>query len=488
MNFKKHYFLGACLLIFFFHLYISPLLGTHPDEAYYWYWSLQPKQGYLDHPPMIAWLIFLSQKIFSFFQLFLSEKTALHYSFRLLPYLISFIAVPLLIKKSIETEQEEALDVKQSIFLLSIPALVLAAHLITPDTVLSLAWAAALLIMVQVNKAREKLQLDASQATPLLLRHAFLMGVVLAFGAYSKYTAIFLIPLILLTGFGLFNSLIAASVALICVLPYLWWNFNEGKNSGIFFQHTHAMGSGSRDFSLHRLGDLLSAQIFLWSPLVFLFPLWHVFKLKRRELFYFTWSFLPVIVFSVLSLRKRVEGNWPVMGACAAIVFFALIIRKRKKLFYCSLFLQLSSIVLLPLLHFKKDFFTKLIQDISPRNSEKLKKPSRIDREFQNWDSVALKINSEMERTRLSKTLVIHRFQDISSLLFVNQYLKLPQLSQLKINPNGRINQFHFDELYSESPTKSYYFLYKGNKALNKKYSLVKEIDAVKELKLYFVK
>src|SRR4051794_1464129 len=40
--------------------------GTHPivsDEAVYWSWSRHPAAGYLDHPPMVAYLIGLSTKL-----------------------------------------------------------------------------------------------------------------------------------------------------------------------------------------------------------------------------------------------------------------------------------------------------------------------------------------------------------------------------------------------------------------------------------------
>ena len=35
-----------------------------PDEAYYWQWSRYLSLGYYDHPPMIAWGIWLTTKLF----------------------------------------------------------------------------------------------------------------------------------------------------------------------------------------------------------------------------------------------------------------------------------------------------------------------------------------------------------------------------------------------------------------------------------------
>jgi 4-amino-4-deoxy-L-arabinose transferase-like glycosyltransferase len=42
------------------HLIYNGLRELVPDEAYYWVWSRHLALGYLDHPPMIAWLIALS--------------------------------------------------------------------------------------------------------------------------------------------------------------------------------------------------------------------------------------------------------------------------------------------------------------------------------------------------------------------------------------------------------------------------------------------
>ena len=35
-----------------------------PDEAYYFAWALKPAAGYLDHPPMVAWLIHAATRAF----------------------------------------------------------------------------------------------------------------------------------------------------------------------------------------------------------------------------------------------------------------------------------------------------------------------------------------------------------------------------------------------------------------------------------------
>ena len=44
----------AVLLLHLAYLKVFPLL---PEEAYYWNYAARPDFGYLDHPPMVAWLI-----------------------------------------------------------------------------------------------------------------------------------------------------------------------------------------------------------------------------------------------------------------------------------------------------------------------------------------------------------------------------------------------------------------------------------------------
>lgn len=36
---------------------VAPFVVLIPEEAYYWMYSQYPALGYLDHPPMVAWLI-----------------------------------------------------------------------------------------------------------------------------------------------------------------------------------------------------------------------------------------------------------------------------------------------------------------------------------------------------------------------------------------------------------------------------------------------
>ena len=50
-----------CGLLILLYLKVFPLT---PEEAYYWNYSIRLDFGYLDHPPMVAWLIALVERLF----------------------------------------------------------------------------------------------------------------------------------------------------------------------------------------------------------------------------------------------------------------------------------------------------------------------------------------------------------------------------------------------------------------------------------------
>ena len=50
-------------LFYAFRLFLIGDLALALDEAHYWYWSLYPQPAYLDHPPMVAYMIGLGTMI-----------------------------------------------------------------------------------------------------------------------------------------------------------------------------------------------------------------------------------------------------------------------------------------------------------------------------------------------------------------------------------------------------------------------------------------
>ena len=55
---------GIVLSILLLHLLYLKVFPLTPEEAYYWNYSIRLDFGYLDHPPMVAWLIALVERLF----------------------------------------------------------------------------------------------------------------------------------------------------------------------------------------------------------------------------------------------------------------------------------------------------------------------------------------------------------------------------------------------------------------------------------------
>lgn len=110
-------------------LIFNAYLPFYVDEAYYWVWSKVLAAGYLDHPPMVAFSIYLTT-IFGNSTFFIRLNA-------LLCYLITTIIVYKLAKK---IYNENTGIVAAAIVALS-PAITMGMSLATPDAPLVLFWA-----------------------------------------------------------------------------------------------------------------------------------------------------------------------------------------------------------------------------------------------------------------------------------------------------------------------------------------------------------
>ncbi|KOR27793.1 hypothetical protein TI03_06155 [Achromatium sp. WMS1] len=64
MNFNTNIAIKSNIIILFcLSLITLALLPLGLDEAYYWYWSQYPDLSYFDHPPLLAWLMWISTNL-----------------------------------------------------------------------------------------------------------------------------------------------------------------------------------------------------------------------------------------------------------------------------------------------------------------------------------------------------------------------------------------------------------------------------------------
>ena len=279
-----------------------------PEEAYYWSYAKHLDYGYLDHPPMVAWLIALGTALFGdtafgvrVFALGSSVVTSV-FVFRLTALLydrraacVAFLAVQVL------------------------PFFFLAGLVMTPDVPLTACWSAMLYFLTCALFRRRPL--------------AWLgVGVSLGLGMLSKYTIALLGPATLLFvvldapsrfWFRQAAPYLAVALSLVLFSPVIWWNAAHHWASFAF--QTTGRIRVRRHFALHELaGTVVGAlsPVGVWlaglaltslpaaSAAPGLHPDLTADLPRRRRLFTRVFTLVPFAVFVFFSLTHRVKLNW----------------------------------------------------------------------------------------------------------------------------------------------------------------------------------
>ncbi len=173
----------------FIYISIIPLV---PQEAYYWYYSLKPDLSYFDHPPMVAYSIWIGTHLFGD-TIFGIKFMAVIWS------ALTNIFLYLTIQNTLETTEAGRRD-KIAFAAVIFYNLTIFAHLyavtMVQDTSLIFFW---LLVIFFVQRY-------IHNTKPFDL---YLAGFALGFGLISKYTAIAIVPAYLCGFFA--ESIIAKS-------------------------------------------------------------------------------------------------------------------------------------------------------------------------------------------------------------------------------------------------------------------------------------
>lgn len=318
-----------------------------PDEAYYWNYKQHLNLGYLDHPPMIAWLIWLSTSVFGdnefgvrFFALLCGGMT-LFFIFRLTALLFD------------KTSAYIAL-----LFVSTLPFTVATGFLATTDALQTALWAACLYFLAGlINTSRAGAWLG--------------VGLCIGLGLLSKYTMA-----LLAVAVGVWLCVnrtmrvwwrrpilyLAGIIALILFSPALYWNYQNGWSSFLF--QTSRRLHQAEVFSTHYI---LLHLLILLSP-VGVALLWHVFKnlnpllqskIKQLSLravyagFFLSFTLVPLCVFVYFSLSHYPRFHWSAPIWLAAIPLMAYAFSPTSAIFSYRLMrpLMLYSMALLCLLY-----------------------------------------------------------------------------------------------------------------------------------------
>ncbi len=290
---------GYILLLRLVYLGLPELLQ---EEAYYWNYAQHLDIGYLDHPPMLSWIIWLSTTLLG----------NTEFAVRIGAY-ICWLISSVFIFELTRNLFDKSTAFRSLILLAILPIFFGTGFVMTPDAPLIACWAGALFFLERA--------LIGEQHTAW-----WGVGVCMGLGMLSKYTIALLAPSTIL--FLLVDSrsrkwfyspkpYMAAVVALLLFSPVILWNLNNDWASFVFQgpRRIH----GSFDFSV---GDLIAFVIILLTPTGALSAFYIIFKrisapghvstdvTARRHKFALVFTLLPLSVFFIFSITRNVKLSW----------------------------------------------------------------------------------------------------------------------------------------------------------------------------------
>ena len=296
--------LGALALVLLRAVYL-PFPNLFPEEAYYWNYGQHLALGYLDHPPMVAWLIRLGGAIFGHNELGVRVLACV------CSLVTSFFAFRL---ADLLYGRRAALTTL--LLVQGLPFFFMSGWIMTPDAPLTACWAGLLYFAARVFFAGDA-------------RAWWGVGICLGLGMLSKYTVALLGPATLIflaldpssrPWFRRPLPYVTVVLAVLIFSPVIVWNYTHHWAS-FAFQSTGRLHA-PRHFSGF---ELLGGVVLLLTPLgVFLaggplftrrtfppvLPAQAAVGSRRPLLFARVYTLTPLAVFALFSLTHRCKLNW----------------------------------------------------------------------------------------------------------------------------------------------------------------------------------
>ncbi len=291
---------------FFLRLIYSARVELIPEEAYYWNYSRHLDIGYLDHPPLVAWLIRLGTTLFG------NTEFGVRFSALCCGAAAAFFVFRLTRNLFGEPSALLALALLQVL-----PFFFLSGMLMTPDAPLMAAWAASLYFLERA--------LIGGQSRAWLWA-----GLSAGIGLISKYT----IGLLGMASFAFilldppsrrwlrrWEPYAALLIAAAVFAPVIIWNAMHHWAS-FAFQTSRRLAEPPR-FSLHKL---IGSALVLLTPTGLLAAGAAVVGITprtRASRFLQIAVMVPMMVFTLFSLRHEVKLDWTGAPWTAALPLMA---------------------------------------------------------------------------------------------------------------------------------------------------------------------
>ncbi|WP_373004312.1 ArnT family glycosyltransferase [Sulfurimonas sp.] len=353
---KRNAYVLIITLAFFSAIY-NAFLPLHGDEAYYWMWSHHLQTGYYDHPPFIAYMIYLTN--------FISQA---EWGVRLVNVFSMSISALYIFKLTSEMFDEKiALN---ALLIFSSIILVHAGYIITtPDSPLILFYSITLYYSYRAIFYGKTIDYA-------------LTGVFLGLMMLSKYTAILfvfsLLIFIVIKRRDILlsvNFYLAIILSLIVISPMLWWNY---QNDWISF--AFQLGHGTTDtFEIdpNLFFEFLGGQFGTFSPVfagvLFYYLIKEKIYYKNDKLLFLSLSTVVVLLFFFYkSFFTRMELNYTAPAYISGAILTAYLFDHYKlvKLFKVGLVI---AIILTIIGRFGFLFYLEIVQDRMYGNKEAVK-------------------------------------------------------------------------------------------------------------------
>jgi 4-amino-4-deoxy-L-arabinose transferase-like glycosyltransferase len=270
---------------------LAALLPLTNDEAYYWVWSLHPQLSYYDHPPFVAWLFWIGERLPQI-------GTSVRWPGVLLAHATLYVWLKVLEPYLDENQRRQWLWLA----LLS-PLVGGSALIVTPDVPLMFFYALALGLFFRWQKTPD-------------FKWSLAFGLAMGVGFSSKYMMVLFV--LSLLPFTLWSPKLRGP--LMRSLPWMFlgavagaapvWVWNVMNDFASFkFQAAHGLGRKfwKPSWTFHYIG----AQIGLIFPVI----LYWAIRARRNlpAVFHFL-AWTPLAFFLFTTYRGYVEANWPIVA------------------------------------------------------------------------------------------------------------------------------------------------------------------------------
>jgi len=290
-NFNKT-FLIFLAVWFIINMIQAICMEIMSDEAYYGLYAANLDWGYYDHPPMVALLIRISSFIFSG-----------NLSIRFMTVILQVTAL-FLVWKTLDRRDHDSRDI-YTFFIIAGSITMFSAYgvITSPDAPLLFFTA---LFLFSYRKFLSEMNWPAT----------LLLAVSMAGLIYSKYQALLVIGLIILSNLRLLGKLrfwIAGMVALGLLIPHIYWQFSND-----FPSLQYHLIDRSAGFKWKYFIEYLPNQLAVFNPFTLGAIIYILIKYRpagdfSRGLYFQIIGFL--VFFWITSYRGHVEPHWTI--ACS---------------------------------------------------------------------------------------------------------------------------------------------------------------------------